>query len=310
MTSTATLDAARRDWALYCDWCTSRDRQPLPATVAGIGDFLEQMGGSRSLQRRRATSIHTHAELLGHPIARGRGNPEADAAVVWHAALGDLGQLLAQIPRDKWPHGLARRRDAFVLVCASLGLTRHQIRHLDTSHITHGVAGRFRITQHAITPTTGPGESCPCCAVHDWLAALATTVGGGRGEAQRLLLAASWTDPHAHRCTLPLDDRWQRAPELVPAIDPHGWVDDTRPVSARTISHILRLRIQGPASIRLRPEPDYPPPPAADEALAHLSLGELLEELDQRVETITGQVEALLNHTTRRSTRTGDEETS
>ena len=66
--------------------------------------------------------------------------------------------------------------------------------------------------------------------------------GLGRGSARTALAAAdapTSTSPHQHTGSGPA--RWRAAAVLLPAIDRHGWLDDYRPISTRTIRTRLAL---------------------------------------------------------------------
>jgi hypothetical protein len=51
--------------------------------------------------------------------------------------------------------------------------------------------------------------------------------------------APTSASPHSHSVTGP--PRWRHAAQLLPAIDRHGWIDDYRPLSTRSIGTRVTL---------------------------------------------------------------------
>jgi hypothetical protein len=159
--------------------------------------------------------------------------------------------LIAACPTSGWPSGFHGRRVAFLIVLTKvLGYTTTQARQLRTGDIDpdpisspisiHTAVGP-RIRGSAV-PTSDDPRSCPACAVVRWLETLGAAEGLGRGSARMHLHAAqptTPTSPHNHTITSP--HRWRQATQLLPAIDRHGWIEDYRPMSTRSITTRLAL---------------------------------------------------------------------
>ena len=285
--SSRTPDPWLRDWLLWCDWCVANGRPPLPAEPDHIAEFVAVMDGGGRLRRRRVTSILAKCDLFGEPVLLDvEGQPRR-----WQAALGDLGPLLAGIPRWGWPAGLNRRRDGFVLVAASLGFTRRQIRGLNQADVVHTGTG-WQLDSRRVPEAAVPAE-CAGCAVADWLAVLSMTITAGRAEAQAFLTRGERNT--GHRCQDATDQRWRKAAELVPAIDRHGWVAETDAISTRTVSEIIRTwatRVGG--ELPAGPEPAVAMPHRTEDGKPLDGIDDLLDDLDARVAEISDQVELLL----------------
>jgi len=93
--------------------------------------------------------------------------------------------------------------------------------------------------------------------------------GLGRGSARTALAAAdapTSTSPHQHTGSGPA--RWRAAAVLLPAIDRHGWLDDYRPISTRTIRTRLALAAGRADTDDLLTEPPDTPGATGPAALA------------------------------------------
>ena len=149
--------------------------------------------------------------------------------------------MIAACATRGWPAGLTGRRDAFLIVLTeTLGYTHHTARQPRPADITvpigppgdgpvPGLAGRAVPT--SVDPRAWPGR-----AVVRWLDILGVADGLGRGSARMALTAADAptpASPHQHTGSGPA--RWRAAGVLLPAIDRHGWLDDYRPITTRTI---------------------------------------------------------------------------
>lgn len=280
-----TPDPHLRDWLLWCDWSSATGRPPLPAEPEHIAEFVAAMNGGSSLRRRRIRSIVAKCDLFGEPVVLETAEPR-----MWHEMLGDVSGVLQAIPRWGWPSGMNRRRDAFVVVLAGLGLTRRQMCWLEAKQVKRLETG-WTIDDRPVPYAEDP-SGCSACAVSDWLTVLGMVAGGGRGEAQQHLTRAA--RPEGHRCHMAVGERWRNAHELVPAIDRHGWVDDGAPVTTRTISQVLRNWTSAASRDEKAVEPQMLPidPPAS--GIDSARMDELLDDLDARVDAIIGRVESLM----------------
>lgn len=285
-----TPDPYLRDWLLWCDWCSAMGRPAVPAEPDHLVEFTAAMNGGQGTRRRRIRAIIAKCAEFGEPIVLEHPRPR-----LWDEGLGDSGKVLHRIPRWGWPVGLNRRRDAFVVVLASLGFTRRQVCSLSSGEID--LASGVTVSGRQV-PAADASSECGRCAVHDWLSALATTVNGGRADAQKLL--ATPGQPSAHRCGEGVDPRWRSAPRLVPAIDRHGWLDDTRAVSERTVTQILRTWLSRSRDDQWEPAATQGSRSAQPaRARSALDLPELLEELEAQIDTISSRVDELLQEVCR-----------
>lgn len=248
------------DVQLWQAWCAAADLDPDQADAAAAAAFVEATSRSRTVRYRRAASVRAH---LGQPSVR-----------TFHVETFDPGDALAGLPRTGWPAGLNRCRDAFIVVASSVGLTRQQIRHLGVDDVDADSVRPMVANRPA--PIDPAPARCGACAVIDWLEIVAATVGGGRGEAQRLLTAPSQAR-HRHQLS---DIRWQSSHQLLPAIDVHGWPDHSRPISLRTITAALN---RAPVVVL---------PPAAPAPLRHTDadIDQLLDQLDEEADTSYAKV--------------------
>lgn len=71
-TSTAAMTGTPA-WRLFADWCTATGRTPLPASVATISDFFDQVPASEDTLRRRLRVIRRAHNDAGHALHIGTG---------------------------------------------------------------------------------------------------------------------------------------------------------------------------------------------------------------------------------------------
>jgi len=228
--------------------------------------------------------------------------------------------MIAACPTRGWPAGLTGRRDAFLIVLTeSLGYPHRAARGLHPADITvpaTGPAGdAVPSLQGRPVPRCGDPRLCPACAVARWLDILGVADGLGRGSARTALAVADAptpTGPHQHAPTEPA--RWRGAAVLLPAIDQHGWLDDYRPITTRTIRTRLAIAAGRAGADGLLTEPPDTPPAATDPAAptaatpparAAPELDEvltLLDDLADDADALNTRIQALLNehHPSRR----------
>ncbi|QKS12730.1 hypothetical protein HUN58_15010 [Curtobacterium sp. Csp1] len=171
-------------WGRFVAWCEAAGHESLPATAATIEQFLTLFPGSASTQRLRRRAIRGHHLEAGLPDpipvveARVWPRPEApDQAAV--------GEVLAVIPKYRYPIGLRGRRDAFLIVLLGvLHLTREQARTITPADVA--VTSIIRIRGH-VPPSTDDPVSCAACAVTRWLRVVGPAWTGFRGDVVRLL---------------------------------------------------------------------------------------------------------------------------
>lgn len=143
---------------------------------------------------------------------------------------------MGQVPRYRFPVGLRGRRDAFVLLTASLGLTRARIHQLAPADVS-SQADQVRVVGRAL-PRGAYATSCPRCVVVRWLTVLGPAWEGDRGQVRDLLDVTRAT-PDLHDCDHDVGGGWGRADRIVVSLDTHGWVRPGVGLSTRTITAIV-----------------------------------------------------------------------
>lgn len=225
-------------WGRFVAWCEAAGHESLPATAATIGQFLTLFPGSASTQRLRRRAIRARhlAAGLPDPIptveARVWPRPEApDQATV--------GEVLAAIPKYRYPIGLRGRRDAFLIVLLGiLHLTREQARAITPDDVA--VTSIIRIRGHVV-PSSDEPASCAACAVTRWLRIVGPVWTGFRGDVIRLLDPTKGTLDR-HDCEQPIPGEWRRAEQLLLPLDVHGWARTGVSLSGRSMTSIIPRR--------------------------------------------------------------------
>lgn len=264
--SPATLRAYRADWTSFGAWCLAEQRTSLPADPVDVAVYLaacaEQRGedgttwalSPSTLERRSAAiaAVHgahgldspTRAEVVRMTL-RGirrtrRARPRRKAPVV----LSTLESMLAVRPPEGHPGGVARRRDAVLLLTGFAGaLRRSELAGLSFDDLelrTDAASGaptlvaslwatktdqEGRAHQRVALPRGRHRLTCPVCAVADWSALVVVHRDGG-AEAVRTWLERPRVPEAApaHSCQeltrLELADGTGRP--LLPAVDRHG----------------------------------------------------------------------------------------
>lgn len=248
-------------WRLFVDWCAAVDASPLPASVATISDFFDQVPASEPTLRARLRAIRKAHRATGNTL---RVAPEP-TPTAWRSGPGwlPLGEALAQVPVGGWPAALRGRRDAFLLtVIHHAHLTRNAAVRLSVDDIgwphTPSPLRPITVHGHRIEPGDDP-LSCPACAVTRWLRIAALANQWGRASVRQALILEP-TQPDAHDCAEPPPPSWRDVWQLAPAIDQHGWMTDWRPMSTRAVSTVLAEHLTD----RRRPRPE---PAAATETI-------------------------------------------
>jgi hypothetical protein len=215
------------------------EHESLPATASTIGQFLTDFPGAASTQRLRRNAIR-----LRH-LAAGYADPIPTAqARVWPQGEGPkrstVEQVLAAIPKYRYPVGLRGRRDAFLTVLlGTLNLTREQARTITPADVA--VTSIVRIRGHVV-PSSDDPTSCAPCAVTRWLRIVGPVWTGFRGDVIRLL------DPtkgnlSRHDCEQPVPGEWRRAEQLLLPLDVHGWARTGVALSGRSMTSLIPARI-------------------------------------------------------------------
>ncbi len=227
-------------WGRFVAWCEAAGHESLPATAATIEQFLTLFPGATSTQRLRRHAIRAHHLAAGLPVpiptvaARVWPRPEAPGS-----DQVAVGEVLAAIPKYRYPIGLRGRRDAFLIVLLGvLHLTREQARTIAPDDVA--VTSIVRIRGHVVPPSDDPA-SCGACAVTRWLRIVGPVWTGFRGDVIRLL------DPtkgnlDRHDCEQPVPGEWRRAEQLLLPLDVHGWARTGVSLSGRSMTSIIPSR--------------------------------------------------------------------
>ncbi|WP_156250859.1 hypothetical protein [Pseudactinotalea terrae] len=242
---------------LFLDWAAATEHTPGP-------DALEAFLSDVDLAASGVHAVRSWLGLTGpHPRATA-----VRAGDLWL----DVGESVARCPRSGTA-GVRGRRDAFVLTCLAVGLTRRELLTLRPHHVDGwSVTGR-RLARGQ------DWRCCPRCVLTRWLQVLAVLPPSGSRLAARNLIAT--TEPR-HLCHTDPPMTWRSAPVLVPALDQHGW-PSLRPLTPRSVTRLVaaRMSVAAPAPF------ERTPPPAGgrvdrERLLAEVS--ELLDELDTRLD--------------------------
>ncbi|WP_026127423.1 site-specific integrase [Nocardiopsis lucentensis] len=285
--SANTLRAYRADWTAFTAWCLAEERQSLPADPVDVAVYLAACAQARTndgaawalapstLERRAAAIAAVHgAHGLDSPTRadvvrmtlRGirrtrRARPRRKDPIV----LSTLDALLAVRPTDGHPGGVARRRDAVLLLTGFAGALRRTelaALTLDDVHVrTDAASGAAALViTLAATKTDQEGRrgqtvalprgrqrtTCPVCAFADWCDLLQAHHQGG-DQAVRAHLASAHTPvaPTAHRCQdltrNPLADGTGRP--LLPTVTRYGRVGE-RAMSGRAVGDLVKRYAQ------------------------------------------------------------------
>jgi integrase len=275
--SANTLRAYRSDWVGWSAWCAAEQRTSLPADpldvavyLAAAADTVKPDGswayGPSTLDRKSAAIAAVHAAnglpsptrsdvvrltLRGIRRAR-RAQPKRKRPVL----LQTLEALLAERPEPGWPNGVARRRDALLLLVGFAGaLRRSELAALTLEDVVVDVDARsgepLLLVQLGITKTDQTGRhqqrvvlprgsrrpTCPVCAFADWVDLLAAHQAGGHAALVELLRNEDGADPAVHRCHS-YQQRDQRGP-LFPAVSRHGRLGNV-PMSGRAVADLVK----------------------------------------------------------------------
>jgi hypothetical protein len=278
---------SRPAWQLYTDWCAAIGVPAMPAPPQQLQAFLRDVPAAFSTSSARIRAIRAAHAITGTPF------PDAPTPISLALRTGgewaSVETALQAMPLTRYPAGLVGRRDALVLLL------------LDHLHLTREGARAVRIADVDLTrwrlvgtplPATDSTVACPRCILSRWLRVLGPAALGFRTSVRELLDPAAFTDEHD--CTNPLENTWTAAPNLLPAIDRHGWLTNTT-ISTRTIS-TLTARRQDPAlpPAHHRPRPISPNsrPPLTLQALA-----DAYDDLDERLTALLLRTNDLLTTT-------------
>ncbi|MBO1756482.1 hypothetical protein [Allobranchiibius sp. CTAmp26] len=247
------------DWDLWTWWSATRGSPPIPAQWDDVRAFLADIPCAPSTAARRISAIR--AAHLRERV-RITGEPERPAPpppVLERSAVGDV---LHTIPVYGFPHGFRGRRDALVIVAISLGMTPAQIAALTPADVaTYPLPA---IGGQDLDYDPNHGLRCPACALTRWLRALSAwraQLHDAQWRALELLVEDTPVNARTHDCAIEVPDRWHHTATLIPPIDRAGTPDLRYPVTTRTITTILRDRIQPTAAPVLSDQSESPRAP-------------------------------------------------
>ena len=227
-------------WGRFVAWCEAAGHASLPATAATIEQFLTLFPGSASTQRLRRRTIRAHHLEAGLPdpipTVEARVWPRPEAPTPDQTA---VGEVLAAIPKYRYPIGLRGRRDAFLIVLLGvLHLTREQARTITPADVAVTSIVRIR---GQVVPSSDEPASCAACAVTRWLRIVGPVWTGFRGDVIRLLDPTKGTLDR-HDCEQPISREWRRAEQLLLPLDVYGWARTGITLSGRSMTSIIPSR--------------------------------------------------------------------
>lgn len=257
---------------LYADWCASHGYDDGDTGPAQLDMFAAECPAAASTARRRLLSV---LAATGRP-APCQPSPAPSPASERH---GDpwwsVDEALAALP-----HSLRGIRDGFLLAVLDSGLTVNRARELRETVIQ---LLPYPEVSGISMPARDDPASCRRCATTKWLRVIEPAARGARLETREIL---GHSDPRVHDCWTGLGE-WRGAPQLVPAIDRHGWLS-ARPLSRRSVFTILNsrlTRVDTVAAVR--------PTPAARGRFADCSVNDLARAYD----AVDADLDALLTRT-------------
>ena len=273
-------DADDPGWRLFRDWCLATGRCPMPSDRATIQEFLNRFPAAAATVDRRRRAIRRAHRHRGYADPTISAVPEVEPDP-------RLPAMLRAAPVRGWPCAVPGRRDAFLAVLRwQVGMSRPALARLDADTVLRSLT------------LTGPGPEpggCPRCGLTRWLRLLAVAHRNGWMQVRRQLAGqfpSTAADESAHDCARPLRDCWSAMP-LLPAIDRHGNVDVTGPISGRAITAATGRRVhqppvaQGSASPGPSPSAPRSRPASRWERAKTVRdmhwLDERLDELDRRI---------------------------
>ncbi|MBY8851040.1 site-specific integrase [Saccharothrix longispora] len=265
-----TLRAYRSDWVAWAAWCQAEGRQALPADPVDVAVYLAVAADTTkddgspafrpsTLERKAAAIAAVHAagglpsptrsDVVRLTLRGIRRTRQAQPRRKRPVLLGTLEALLAERPPPGWPTGVARRRDALLLLVGFAGaLRRSELAGLRLEDVTVDVDPRTQeplllvdlgVTktdqtgahrQRVVLPRGARRPTCPVCAFADWADVLTAA------DPRSLLQDEGDAQP-THRC-----HSYRPGPlsgPLFPSVSRYGRLG-TRPVSDRAVSDLVK----------------------------------------------------------------------
>ncbi len=268
--SASTLAGYAADWALYTDWCTATNHNPLPADWATVCAFTTGCPGAPATDRRRLAAIahHHRAALQPAPVDPTKQVKSPSRDVI---APGQVNMLMRLLPSHGWTAGLFGRRDrALLTLAAQTTIPYRQLPRLTVAalQIADGVATvtDHHGVAHVVDAATDPVLCGPCALVR-WRRVLDTEATHKRVK-KLLKDAEEVTSASHHPCQAPkpIDDRTLEVP-LFPPINQWGHLPlPIRPMSPHSTSRLARQADTGLAHHKVLDVDELVAVVAADEA--------------------------------------------
>lgn len=280
--SANTLRAYRSDWLAWQAWCAVDGRTALPADPLDVAVYLaaaadatrDADGEAATWSYSPATLDRKAAAIAAVHAANGLPSPTRSDVVrltlrgirrVRNAQpvrkrpvlLDTLEVLLAERPADGWPSGVARRRDALLLLVGFAGaLRRSELAALSVASVQVATDARtdepLLLVDLGITKTDPTGmhhqrvvlprgqrrNTCPVCAFADWADLLEICSSGGHPAVRAWLEAQQSEVRSVHRCHGYRGAAALGGP-LFPAVSRHGRLG-VQPMTGRAVADLIK----------------------------------------------------------------------
>lgn len=275
------------DWTLLEDYCAATGTSARTVDAGVLSRFVAFTMGRSVTRPRRVRALLRQLVQVGAPVE----HPDPPPLEPWWKPVGmPLSEVLARIDPTGWPGGFRRCRDGFILTVAAAGLSRRQVQGLSGADLRVRI-GTVTVAGIDVPEAAEAPAGCGRCAMTRWLRVLAAVTAGGRADVQPLVAGPGLLRWHRsnHDCRTPLPTSWGEAWALLPAIDVHGWPDDSQPVSLRTLTTVMSYwRSSRPPVVVVPDEPDEPVPDTSQYA----ELG--WDELDEVVDRVCAEADEVL----------------
>jgi hypothetical protein len=245
----ATAVSYRYEWALFLDWCTAIDIDPLPATPVTVAEFLGDNPAGDPVQLRRISAINRHHFDAGHPapglVTSIRLALDTTRSDRIRRRADTLRVIASALPTVGGTEALFGRRDALLLLLAGAGLSYRAISELERTDVGADggdvwIGGRHRIR----IPARASDTVSPVQVWSRWEAVLQFS--------DRYPSTALITE-HLQRGRFPDMSQWSHRPGPVAVpIDPWGHMPfPVTPMSPDGISSVVHAHLAGAPPRRL-----------------------------------------------------------
>jgi integrase len=280
--SANTLRAYRSDWLAWSAWCVSEGRQALPAEPLDVAVYLAAAADATrvtedgkstwafspaTLDRKAAAIAAVHAanglpsptrsDVVRLTLRGIRRVRKAQPVRKRPVLLGTLEALLAERPDEGWPTGVARRRDALLLLMGFAGaLRRSELAALTVDTVRVDSDARtgepLLLVDLGVTKTDPTGvhhqrvvlprgqrpHTCPVCAFADWTDLLEVWLADGHTGVRSWLTTRSPEPRIVHRCHTYTGTSADSQP-LFPSVSRHGRLG-SQPMTGRAVADLVK----------------------------------------------------------------------